>query len=161
MNRLVVVAAVLSGCATPDSTIDNAHDPCAPLALSADGATAAQAAGIAGAMALWNDHGAPTLGTAGGALVEIRFESAAPAFRGLYDDETAVIYINDGLADPAVLSIVIAHEVGHAFGLPHVGDARSVMIQGNTSVPPGDDDRAALAQRWGECPTSSDARPGS
>ena len=159
--RLVVVASVFAGCATPDTTIDNAHDACAPLELRADGATASQVAGIAGAMALWQDHGAPSLGEGGGAIVEIRFRFAAPAFHGVYDDEAGVIYINTDLADPDMLAIVIAHEVGHALGLPHVSDTRSVMIQGNTSVPPGDDDAAALARLWGDCATSSAARPGS
>lgn len=159
--HLVVVTSALAGCTTPDSTIDNAHDACAPLQLRADDATAAQAAGIAGAMALWKDNGAPQLGTAGEAVVEVRFRSAAPAFHGVYDDESAVIYINTDLVDPDVLSIVIAHEVGHALGLPHVGGKRSVMLQGNTTVPPGEDDAVALARLWGSCATSSAARPGS
>lgn len=161
MARIVVVAAALSGCAAPDSTIDNAHDPCAPLALRADGATATQAAGLAGAIASWHDHGAPALGTEGGAAVELRFRDAAAAFHGVYDDEAAVIYINRDLADPDMLAIVIAHEVGHALGLPHVDDAGSVMLRGNVTVPPGADDAAALATLWGECPTSSGAPPGS
>lgn len=157
----VVVLWALVGCTTPDGTIDNTHDACAPLQLRADGASAAQEAGIAGAIALWHDHGAARLGTADGPAVEIRFRSAAPAFHGVYDDEAAVIYINTDVADPEMLAIVIAHEVGHALGLPHVNDARSVMIPGNTTVPPGADDAAALATLWGDCTTFFAARPGS
>jgi predicted Zn-dependent protease len=48
---------------------------------------------------------------------------------------------------------VIAHELGHAFGLVHVSpDTRpSVMNPGNTTVAPNDGDRAALEALWGTC----------
>jgi predicted Zn-dependent protease len=80
----------------------------------------------------------------------------------VYDDETGIIYVNDGLTDPDQLAIVIAHELGHAFGLPHVPGHDSVMIKGNLTLVPTAADAASLAARWGACPvTSSSALPGS
>jgi len=154
--------AALSACAAEDTTIDHVHDACAPLEVHVGSPNAAQASGLAGAFALWRDHGAPLLGTTGDASVELAFMPAAAAFRGIYDDEAGVIYINDALTDPDVLAIVIAHELGHAFGLPHVGGHDSVMIKGNLTLVPTAADTASLAALWGACPaTSASAPPGS
>lgn len=151
---------VVSACAADDTTIDHAHDACAPLAIRAADMSPMQASALTGAFALWRDHGAPRLGEPGDATIELAFRPAAAAFRGLYDDEARTIYINDALADQDVLEIVIAHELGHALGLPHVDGDESVMIRGNTRVAPGAADAAALEALWGPCPTSSSARPG-
>ena len=127
------------------------HDPCAPLALVATTPTAVQQAALGDGQMLWRDHGAPALGLRAGATLEVRFSDAAPAFHGLYDDEQGLIYINRDIADQATLSIVIAHELGHAFGLVHVTDRTSVMNAGNLSIVPNDADRDALATLWGSC----------
>lgn len=68
----------------------------------------------------------------------------------MYEDEVGLIYINDALAAPE-LGIVIAHELGHAFGLPHIQGRASVMNAGNLTVAPNDDDRRALEALWGDC----------
>jgi hypothetical protein len=127
------------------------HDPCAPLALVATAPTTAQQAALGDAQSLWRDHGAPALGLRAGATLEVRFSDAAPAFHGLYDDARGLIYINRDLVDEPTLSIVIAHELGHAFGLVHVTDRASVMNAGNLSIIPDDADRDALASLWGSC----------
>lgn len=136
-----------------DSTIDVTHDACAPLVLSTSG-TEPQRLGIAEAIAAWRDRGAGqlALGAPGGegAALEIRFERAAGAFRGVYEDEVGVIYINDALVAPE-LTIVIAHELGHAFGLPHIDGRSSVMNAGNITILPTEDDRHALEALWGDC----------
>lgn len=119
--------------------IDRTFDPCA-FAIE-------DASGVGDALALWglaSVDGAPAI-----ALV---FEDAAPAFHGYYDDEAGVIYINSRITEPHALAVVIAHELGHAFGLPHVEGKTSVMNRGNLSTVPTDDDRASIA-------TSSCARP--
>jgi hypothetical protein len=136
---------------TADSTIDVTHDACAPLALVAAAPTPAQTAGISRAQDLWRSHGAPAVGLRADVTVEVHFDTASPAFHGLYNDETGVIYINREISDETTLSIVIAHELGHAFGLVHVTDRDSVMNPGNLTVVPNDGDRDALASLWGTC----------
>ena len=120
--------------------------------------TAAQRAGIEGAISLWRGHGVETVRVidgvaAGSAAIELRFEEAAPPFHGLYDDEAGVVYINRGIQDLTPLSIVIAHELGHAFGLPHIAfsERTSLMNPGNLVTPPNDEDRAAIEALWGRC----------
>lgn len=146
----------LAACASPGtSTIAMTHDACTPPSVVAGAsASAAQTAGITAAEALWRGRGAPELGVNPGITLEVRFQPAALAFYGLYDDTAGVIYINDQLADPTQLSIVIAHELGHAFGLVHVSpDLRlSLMNPGNLDVAPTADDQHALEALWGVCP---------
>lgn len=154
MRSGVLAIIALAACGTSDDgTIANTHDACAPLALISAKASAIQLDGMQAAEALWRDRGAPALGLRAGATLEIRFEAAAAPFHGLYDDEQGVIYINDDLADRTTLSIVIAHEVGHAFGLPHVpaSERASLMNPGNLVTPPTAEDQAALAALWGSC----------
>jgi Matrixin len=137
------------------------HDVCAPIALTVSAPTGAQRAGIDGALTLWRDHGVGTLsvidgvaaGPDGPDAIELRFQEAALPFHGLYDDETGVVFINRAIEDQTPLSIVIAHELGHAFGLPHVPFAErpSLMNPGNFVTPPTDDDRAAIEALWGRC----------
>jgi hypothetical protein len=124
-----------------------------PLSLVAVAPSALQTAAMESGQDLWRDRGSPAIGRRAGATVEVRFEPSSPAFRGLYDDQEGVIYINSEIQDQRILSIVIAHELGHAFGLPHVpADERtSLMNPGNTSTPPTAADQAALAELWGTC----------
>jgi hypothetical protein len=153
--RVMMSAALVSACASNDgtSTIELTHDACAPLSLVADTPTELQAAALQSGQALWLDRGAPALDRRAGATIEVRFEPSSPAFRGLYDDQEGVIYINSLLDDPKVLSIVVAHELGHAFGLPHVPVSvrASLMNPGNISTTPTAADQAALAELWGTC----------
>lgn len=158
ITRCVLLSVpILGACGgSPDTTIDIAHDVCAPLSLAVPDATAAQLAGIDAALASWRTRGAarvsmndPELAPA----IQLRFDEAARAFHGLYDDETSVVYINDAITDPAALAIVVAHELGHAFGLPHIAAAerRSLMNPGNLVTPPTEGDQRALEVLWGRC----------
>lgn len=127
------------------------HDACAPLALVSTTATELQLGGIEAAQRLWRERGAPALGLRAGSTLEVRFEKSAGAFFGLYDDEHGVIYINSTIANKDALAVVIAHELGHAFGLPHVTDRTSVMNPGNLQTVPNESDQRALAALWGDC----------
>lgn len=133
-----------------DTTIDITHDPCDGITLRAASATDEQLAGIDGAIALWAGFTTTMTRVADVPTIEIEFEPSSPAVRGLYDDEQGVIYINDQLAGEP-LSIVIAHELGHAFGLEHVEGRSSVMNKGNLTTPPNEDDLGALEALWGRC----------
>lgn len=134
-----------------DVTIDVTHDVCAPITISSPSATGAQLTGIENAFALWRRHGVDTLELGGHGMIEVRFEPAAGVFFGLYDDENSVIYINQSITDPTSLSIVIAHELGHAFGLEHVSGTPSLMNPGNIEIQPTAADDARVQELWGSC----------
>jgi hypothetical protein len=140
------------------TTIATTFDPCDPPSLAVDAtATPAQRDAIARAFALWELRDVPTLDASPATSLPIRFQGAAPEDHGLYDDRAAIIYVNDQIVDRTVLAIVIAHELGHAFGLVHVSqDVRSsVMNPGNLTVEPTTEDRHALESLWGTCPGGS------
>jgi hypothetical protein len=150
---LPLLVAVVSCGVDADETIDISYDACAPLALAADDASDAERASIEDAAALWNAQGLTKLvvDQPGDApIVRIRFESAAIAFLGVYEDEIGEIIINREITNPEQRAIVIAHEVGHAFGLPHM-EGRSVMNQGNLTITPTAEDQAALTARNTSC----------
>ena len=133
------------------------------MAITSAAATDAQRAGIAAAIALWHGHGvaafdpapdgAPAAPAGPAASVDIQFADAAEAFHGVYDPAGDRVLINRGITDPATLSIVIAHELGHAFGLVHIPPATriSLMNPDNLVTPPTDGDQQALAGLWGSC----------
>jgi hypothetical protein len=85
--------------------------------------------------------------------IAIRFDDAAETFHGVYDPASATITINRALTDRATLAIVIAHELGHVFGLAHVPAATraSLMNPGNLATPPTDADQRTLETLWGTC----------
>jgi hypothetical protein len=151
----MTAAAVLAACATDEAptAIERTHDACAALALVATEPSEVQSRGMDGAQELWRDRGAPALGLRAGATLEVRFQDAGGPFFGLYDDHESVIYINNSIANERTLSIVIAHELGHAFGLLHVepDDRVSVMNPGNLDTPPNADDQRAIEALWGAC----------
>jgi hypothetical protein len=154
------MAAVALGCGGAPATGDAAitFDPCAPLALVLDpSATAAERDGLQAAVELWNQTAATRLiagaASADAAAVPVHFQAAAAPDHGLYDAQTAKIFLNDDLAGPS-LTVVTAHEIGHAMGLVHVdpGSRISVMNPGNLSTTPTSADAAQLIAIWGRCP---------
>ncbi|MFL5307177.1 MAG: matrixin family metalloprotease [Polyangia bacterium] len=89
---------------------------------------------------------------AGMSAVPIHFQGAAAPDHGLYDAQSAQIFLNDDLTGPS-LAVVTAHEIGHAMGLVHIDPARrvSVMNPGNLSTTPTSADAAQLTALWGSC----------
>ncbi len=134
-------------------------DPCAPVTLTPDAtASAVELGGIAAAAALWNQDAGSALamvapaGTDGGPSLPIHFQNAAAPIHGLYDAPDGQVFINDDLSG-AELSITIAHEIGHSFGLVHIPpDVRpSLMNPGNLTVSITPADVTTLAGLWGRC----------
>jgi hypothetical protein len=135
-------------------------DACQPLTLAPDGdASDAQRAAIVASMALWSavlpvrlSMASPSdpADPAATSTVAVHFQDAAAAFHGIYEPTTAEIFVNRDL-DGQPLSIVLAHEVGHAFGLAHVSGRASVMNAGNLTIEPNASDADTLMQTWGDC----------
>jgi hypothetical protein len=124
------------------------HDACNTLTLATPAdATDEQREGIARAASVWNSLGFTRLDVDGTSEpIAVHFEKAAGMFHGLYDTNTGEVLVNQDLTDPAELEVVIAHEVGHAMGLPHVAaeKRRSVMNPGNLTVAPTEEDSASV-----------------
>lgn len=164
------------GCADESAPITGlTFDACAPLDIGISPAlTAEQMQGVTDALAMWNQAAntalAPMTMDAGpgstafstsAPVVPLTFQVAAPPFHGVYDDRAGRIYVNQDLTDVAPLRITIAHEIGHAFGLPHVSASvrPSLMNTGNTTVGITPEDVDALAAIWGRCPAAPTPSP--
>lgn len=146
----------LLGCGpVHDRTIDRVYDPCA-ASPDISGLDAERASAIESALSSWSPFVDELRSGAGVDPVVIRFQAAAPMFHGVYDDERGVVFINSGLRGRA-LRVTIAHELGHAFGLPHVPQSSrdSVMNPNNLVTEPTDEDIARLSELWAECESSS------
>jgi hypothetical protein len=142
-------------------------DPCEPAVLALDPeATADQKAGVRAGIELWNrgisarlsvsdQSQSPDAGAAAPSssptTLPLHFRRAAAPSHGYFDPPTGQILINEALTAHE-LTVTIAHEVGHAFGLAHVTGRPSVMTPGNLKVEPNEGDFAELVAMWGACP---------
>lgn len=153
---LCLVPAITACGGELDDDIDQVFDPCSAITLSPTNANDAELQSIHDAVGMWNGLGAelsvysdeePSADT----VIPIEFEDAAPMFRGIYRDEIGDVVINRSLSDQDKRAVVIAHELGHAFGLVHVEDDESVMMSGNVDLVPGSVDVAALTELWPDC----------
>ncbi len=153
------LALLLGGCAAnvaPDEGL--VFDPCGVTVVAAADSLPTELAGIDAGLQLWNDAaGLGATRVAGGeGAIPIRFALSIPAFFGRYQASEGSIVVNRDIDDPSVRAIVVAHELGHAFGLEHIPTQTelSLMNPANTTVPPTAGDVARVRALWGDCPSS-------
>lgn len=158
-----LILCLAMGCApAEDHHLDVIYDICEPVVVEPPAnASAAQLASLDEAIEMWRAAGVARLGRAAPDTapevprVRLRFQRAAPMFYGLYEDERGEIVINTEVRDHRARAVVIAHELGHAFGLWHIDGRRSVMNSGNRKTPPGPGDLRDLLSVWGPCDPES------
>jgi Metallo-peptidase family M12B Reprolysin-like len=130
-------------------------DPCTPVVLvAAAGTTDAERGSLADAAALWSAVAAVQLGVdaaVGATTIPVRFQSAPLAFLGAYEPDRQDVVVNSEIPDEPTRAIVLAHEIGHAFGMAHIAGRPSVMNASNSTVAPNALDAVALAGLWGSC----------
>lgn len=139
--------------------MDVVYDPCAGLVVSAPAGNAEQLSNLETALSLWTSVLGVQLSAVdvpGWARVEVAFADAPEAMRGVYDDERGLVFVNSRLKNPASMSITIAHELGHAFGMWHVNGRKSVMNPGNLKTHPTVEDALKVQELWPSC---SEAAP--
>lgn len=156
MLRVVCLATLLASCGGADQTpFLVTHDPCGVVVLVPAGdTTPAEEHSAREAARLWNERAGtqvtlddPAPEDASISRVPLTFGDAAGFYFGRYEDDVGAIFVNRRVSDPTRRAIVIAHELGHAFGLLHVEHRRSIMEPGNLDQEPTAEDRAALAER--------------
>jgi hypothetical protein len=162
LSRLVVLFLLAAGaCAADDNTPPvPMADPCTPVVLvAAAGTTDAERASLLDAADLWKAVAAVQIGVGvtegaldGATVIPVRFLSAPLAFLGAYEEEQKDVVVNSEIPDEPTRAIVLAHELGHAFGMAHIAGRPSVMNASNSTVAPNAADAAALAGIWGTCP---------
>jgi hypothetical protein len=142
---------------TGDEEPEIVYDPCSPLTIAVSAsATDHEQRGVAGAIAAWHVRLPIQMTIGSGARAEavlpVRFISDS-GLRAVYWDAQGTISINRDLLAVEEYPIAIAHEMGHAFGLPHVGarERASVMNVGNVMLPPTEHDAGEVIARWASC----------
>jgi hypothetical protein len=153
--------AALAACNGSDPPSYVARDPCAALEIISHATTTIERDGVVGALALWRARGVSAFDPVASAApdapseaaIEVRFAEAGSVFHGVYDPTSSSVFINRTIPESATMAIVIAHELGHVFGLAHVAPTArvSLMNPGNVVTPPTDEDQRALEALWGAC----------
>lgn len=158
-----MAATLSSGCSPSrgDAFIELTFDPCA-VTIWTDATDADELSSIDQGIGMWNTMAGLRLARSSGTErhgLGIRYGEALHSFRGVYDDQEGIAFVNRRL-DRRARAIAVAHEVGHAFGLLHVERAErlSVMNPGNVVVAPTFEDGNALWELWDAC--AFDAAPG-
>jgi hypothetical protein len=147
----------LVSCIAPDAAEGIVFSPCAPLVVvPEEGTLPEELASVRAAFALWQAVGidAFTLESLPDApRLLLRFKDGPSPFHGVYEPSVGLVTVNRKMQDRP-RDITVAHELGHALGLPHVDPAvrASVMNPDNHTEAPNPQDERELHLRW-SCPS--------
>jgi hypothetical protein len=152
---ILVVCSSTTSCTETFDAPDVLYDACSPIVVVAGPeASDAERQAVVDGVTLWNQRGVTALTThdvPGAPRITVTFQDAAPAFHGYYDGDTGQVYVNRALPDAHARAVTVAHELGHAVGLPHISERESVMQKANLVVEPNADDGIAVLAFWGGC----------
>lgn len=143
---------MVAACSAPVEISDPVvYDPCEPVVIApVEALSPTQAQAVHEAISLWRAVGVTALtldGSAGTQRVPLWFKDAPALFHGVYEPRTGEVGINLKMKD-RMLAITVAHELGHALGLPHIEERESVMNPGNGTIAPTPHDERQLRDRW-------------
>ncbi len=185
--RLALFALVIlstAGCIATDDVIDVVFDPCSPTMVTVSSSVDAgetldprHVVAIEQAIVLWSSV-LPISAKWSDAseqpsslevdiqpahepsVLFVSFRELSPILNGTYRDEEGEILVNNQLEENEQ-AVTLAHEMGHAFGLLHVGtDSRpSVMNAGNTTTAPTVEDAELLRTMWSSCNATTTTSP--
>lgn len=155
----MLTLSFLSSCASPNSDSDylikTVYDPCEGIDIrTPEDTRPEELVAIDAAIDYWQTVSDIRISRSfwpPDQTLDISFEEAALLFRGVYEDELGDVVVNRRLKNPDDMAITIAHELGHALGLPHINSRSSVMNDGNLEFEPLESDVTALVDLWGPC----------
>src|SRR5262245_28437840 len=133
LRHVVLVVSLACACSPADEVAETVFDPCSTTAIApVTGTAAEEVQSIEDALQLWAEvlpvHAEVALEEAPAPALVIEFESGKTFYRAMYWDSLGLISISRDRLQPEDYAIALAHELGHAFGLPHIPEQQRSSV---------------------------------